>query len=296
MSKDTKDTKKEAAAAKAADRSEMFLESPSGFMMPFLTEDDEEVEVSLGYGEQVHPNTREKFFHHGMDFVCDHRPLLAVATGTVVGVGQDAVHDAYVIIRYGKFEVKYGHVSQVFVRYGNKVDAGRQVAVSGDFLHLGVTFKGRDLNPEELLAILFTNVAQLAALGIKGQPKLVDYDIPVRNGYEQDQEHIIDMMMRYLPEYFQSLQQGSYRPVERTESSLRRLFEQAAERNYLFEHLPTMGNPLGLGPQSAPLVGQVQQLIISDFLAYMASRHREFVPTWSDEQKKTFWQKYLPPR
>ena len=111
------------------DRSEMFLESSSGFMLPFILDDDEEVEVSLGYGEQVHPSTREKFFHHGLDFVCSHRPLLAVATGAVVGAGQDAVHDSYVIIRYGKFEVKYGHLSQLFVRYGQKVEAGQQVAV-----------------------------------------------------------------------------------------------------------------------------------------------------------------------
>ena len=47
---------------------EMILHSDSGYCMPFEEPQGKDVEMSLGYGEQVHPATGEKFFHHGIDF------------------------------------------------------------------------------------------------------------------------------------------------------------------------------------------------------------------------------------
>ena len=46
----------------------MILHSDSGYCMPFEEPRGKDVELSLGYGEQVHPTTGEKFFHHGIDF------------------------------------------------------------------------------------------------------------------------------------------------------------------------------------------------------------------------------------
>ena len=45
---------------------EMMLQSTSGYCMPF-EERDKDVEMSLGYGRQKHPQTGEMFFHHGID-------------------------------------------------------------------------------------------------------------------------------------------------------------------------------------------------------------------------------------
>ena len=47
---------------------EMILHSDSGYCMTFEEPRGKDVELSLGYGEQVHPTTGEKFFHHGIDF------------------------------------------------------------------------------------------------------------------------------------------------------------------------------------------------------------------------------------
>lgn len=47
------------------------------------------MELSLGYGEQTHPETGEQFFHHGIDFPVRYRMLAAVADGIVSGVGSD---------------------------------------------------------------------------------------------------------------------------------------------------------------------------------------------------------------
>ena len=66
---------------------EMILHSDSGYCMPFEEPRGKDVELSLGYGEQVHPTTGEKFFHHGIDFKARCYMLSAVASGIVSGVG-----------------------------------------------------------------------------------------------------------------------------------------------------------------------------------------------------------------
>ena len=82
--------------------------------MPFEEPQGKDVEMSLGYGEQVHPATGEKFFHHGIDFNVRCYMLSAVASGIVSGVGNDPVHGICQTVRYGGYEVTYGHLSNVF--------------------------------------------------------------------------------------------------------------------------------------------------------------------------------------
>jgi len=65
------------------------------------------------------------------------------------------------------------------------------------------------------------------------------------------------------------------------------------DRNYFFENLPSYGNPLGLSGRSAPLVSKVQDILIGDFLAFMASRHNMYVPTWDEAQKKNLLSLFL---
>ena len=58
---------------------EMILQSKSGYCMPFEEQPGKEVAMTLGYGEQTHPSTGEKFFHHGLDFY--GQPLSSVRSG-----------------------------------------------------------------------------------------------------------------------------------------------------------------------------------------------------------------------
>ena len=67
---------------------DMFLQSASGYSMPYSA-DDCEPKPLLGYGEQVNPNSGEKFFHHGLDVTANNVKLLALATGQVSGLGND---------------------------------------------------------------------------------------------------------------------------------------------------------------------------------------------------------------
>ena len=277
---------------KQFDKKEMYLESPSGFMMPFAS--DEEVLVSLEYGEVSHPSTGQPFHHSGTDYVCPHKPLFACASGTVVGVGRDDVHDQFIKIRYGRFEVKYGHIQDVLVSYGSPVSAGQQVAVSGDFLHFGVLFNGQEINPDEFIAILYGNISLLFSMGMDNYVPLVDFGVDVKTKYDTDKDEIISMMLRYLPEYFDSLSRGTYTPGTAVETNLRNLFAQGAQKNLFFENIPQVSNPLGLGPAASPLVSQVQEQLIGDFLNYVAVRHGQHVTTWTDEQKKKLLMNFAP--
>lgn len=273
----------------------MQIESPSGFMMPFVVEDGGTIEQMLGYGEQVHPKTGKKFFHHGLDYICDHLPLYACASGTVIALGEDETHQNFITTRYGKFMVKYGHISEAFAAYGSKVEAGQQIATSGDFLHISVSLDGEDIDPIEFLNILFANIAQLASMGIKTHPDFIEFPVKSATPFDDDGKEVTDMLIRYLPQYIADMQSGAYRPLQSTLDSMVNTFMRAAERNYFFENAPMIGNPLGLSERAAPLVGKIQTLLVGDFLAYMASQHNIYLPSWNQEQKKNLLMPYLPP-
>ena len=265
---------------------DMMLQSDSGYCMPF-EEKGKDVEMSLGYGKQKHPKTGEMFFHHGVDFPVKHYLLSALATGKVTGLGNDAVHGIYQVIRYGLYEVTYSHLSNVFANYGTEVKAGQVVAVSADLLHMEVKYNGVELNPLEFLTMVYGNMKALEQNGTPGAvPQFVTIDMDVHTKYDKDQKEIEDLMMRWFPDYMQDLSSGIYALPEHTELALRNIFTMSAMKNYFFETLPSMANPLGMGTRSIPLAEKVQNLLIADFLNYMALRHQIFLSTMSEAVKK----------
>ena len=63
-----------------------------------------------------------------------------------------------------------GILSNVFAQFGQRVKAGQTVALSGDKLHIGIRFKGEELNPLEFLTMLYGNIQALChADGAKRQ-------------------------------------------------------------------------------------------------------------------------------
>ncbi len=275
------------------DKRMMFMESPSGYMLPYILESDDDcIDILLPYGEQVHPHTGKTFFHHGMDLTCDHLPLLAVASGIVVGVGNDVERGDFIVTSYGKYRVRYCHISEVVAGYGSRVTAGQQIAVSGDFLHIDVTFDGEELNPEDFLKMLFGNVSQLVALDMDHFPDAVDTDIPVVTDYDDDKEEIEQLMQQWMPRYFADLTSGAYKPSQYSENTLRLLLEKAAERGYFYQDIPSLVNPLGLGSGGGDVAGRAQSVLIEDFLVYLASRHGVYLSSWDDEKKKRLMRRH----
>lgn len=264
---------------------EMMLQSKSGFCMPF-EERGKDVELTLGYGKQKHPVTGTVFFHHGLDFEANHYLLSALASGTVSGIGNDATHGIYQVIRYGKYEVTYAHLANVFVNFGQSVKAGNIVALSGDRLHFEVKFDGKEINPIDFLTMLYGNVKAMEQTGKTGFPEFETYDMNIATQYDKDQKEIEELMLRFMPSYMEDLYKGMYVTPQHAEQSLRNIFSLSAAKHYFYEAMPSISNPLGIGQRAMPLACKVQNLLIADFLNYLALRHGIYLSTLSEVLKK----------
>lgn len=264
---------------------EMMLQSKSGFCMPF-EERGKDVELALGYGKQKHPVTGDVFFHHGLDFEANHYLLSALASGTVSGIGNDATHGIYQVIRYGKYEVTYAHLANVFVNFGQVVKAGNIVALSGDRLHFEVKFDGKEINPIDFLTMLYGNVKAMEQTGKTGFPEFETYDMNIATQYDKDQKEIEELMLRFMPSYMEDLYKGMYVTPQHAEQSLRNIFSLSAAKHYFYEAMPSISNPLGIGQRAMPLACKVQNLLIADFLNYLALRHGIYLSTLSEVLKK----------
>lgn len=272
---------------------DMNLLSTSGYCMPF-EEKDRDVQLTLRYGKQKHPKTGESFFHHGIDFKTNNYFLAAVADGEVSGIGIDRKqYGLYVVIKYSKYEVTYSHMSNVFMQFGQQVKAGLAVGVSSDLLHMEVKYDGEEIDPVEFITMLYGNAKTWSEKG-KAQPEFVAIDMDVNTDYDNDKDEIEKLMMRFFANYMNDLHEGLYSCPQRTEQSLRHLFSAAAMKDYFYESMPSMVNPLGIGRRSVPLVSKVQNLLIGDFLNYMALRHQIFLSTMTSLEKKKLKSKPYP--
>lgn len=269
----------------------MILHSESGYCMPFEEPQGKDVELSLGYGEQADPATGEKFFHHGIDFNVRCYMLSAVASGVVSGVGNDPALGICQTIRYGGYEVTYGHLSNVFAQFGQRVKAGQTVALSGERLHIEVRFKDEELNPLEFLTMLYGNICAVRQARGRETVAFSDMEMTMKTDYEKDKREIEELMLRFLPHYMEDLQRGAYTLPERTEQSLRHVFTMGAMKEYFYEDMPSMANPLGLGRKAMPLACKVQNLLIADFLHYLALRHDVYLSGMGGDVKKNFMTK-----
>jgi hypothetical protein len=112
----------------------------------------------------------------------------------------------------------------------------------------------------------------------------LDMDIPT--DYDDDRTEIESLMLHFFPTYLSDVNSGLYRVPDRTEQSLRNIFSLSAIKNYFFELLPSYSNPMGLGQRAMPIAAKVQNLLIDDFLNYLALRQQIFLSTLSESDKK----------
>lgn len=264
---------------------EMNLSSKSGYCMPF-EERNGEVRVLLGYGKQKHPETGSDFFHHGVDFATNRYILAAVADGTVTGIGTRPTHGLYLVIRYGEYEVAYAHLAHVLASFGTKVKAGSVVAVSGKLLHVETKYNGEEIDPIDFLTMIYGNLKMTAQGGNGGLPEIETLETDIPTDYDDDRQEVEELMLRFYPEYLSEVADGLYTVPERTEQSLRNIFSLSAVKSYFYETIPSLANPLGIGGRCLPVAVKVQNLLIADFLNYLAMRHRIFLSTWSESDKK----------
>ena len=114
------------------------------------------------YGQRVHPVTKKKSFHYGVDYGCNKVPVYSLENGTVYKRGYDKSAGNYIYIKYPRLgvAVAYFHLSKILVKSGATVGKGTKVGIAGTtgsstgvHLHIGVrslsTWKWQ--NPETWL-------------------------------------------------------------------------------------------------------------------------------------------------
>ncbi|HTW35043.1 MAG TPA: M23 family metallopeptidase [Rhizomicrobium sp.] len=93
----------------------------------------QQFEITSDFGPRVDPFTRRIAFHPGLDFGGPWgAPVVATAPGIVVFAGNRGGYGNMVEIDHGYgFRTRYGHLSQVLVRVGAKVQKGSPVGKLG---------------------------------------------------------------------------------------------------------------------------------------------------------------------
>src|SRR6267378_2367133 len=116
--------------------------------------------VNSEFGMRQSPWTKAPEFHGGLDIGANRgTPVHAPAAGTVLYTGSAPEYGTTVILDHGQ-EIKslYGHLSQIAVQPGQKVERGTLLAYtgntgrsSGPHLHYEILVKGRTVNPRAYL-------------------------------------------------------------------------------------------------------------------------------------------------
>jgi murein DD-endopeptidase MepM/ murein hydrolase activator NlpD len=124
----------------------------AGLRMPV-----DRVHVTSPYGYRIHPITRKRTFHYGVDYKGrTGDPVYAVAAGTVVSSGYDGLSGNKIVIRHSdRTQTYYLHLNRILVNKGQKVKARQRIATigntgrsTGPHLHFGIKDpKGKWANP-----------------------------------------------------------------------------------------------------------------------------------------------------
>lgn len=247
--------------------------------MPF---DDKggRVEVIRYYGKQ-----EDGTFNHGVDFKTRNFLISACADGVVCGAMNNP-RGAAVLIRHADFTVEYSALKTRFVQLEHKVKAGTVVGMSGDTFRVECKYKGEEIDPMEFLTMMYGNIKMLQHTGKIDTPDLETVALNVPNDYDRHQQEIEGMMLRFLPSYFSDMAMGRYSLPTATEMSLRNIFSWAVLKKLFFRVIPHLSNPAGLDESAIPLATKVQNLLIADFLNYLAVNHQTFLSGMGDDEKK----------
>lgn len=132
--------------------------------------------VTSPYGYRIHPITKERQFHSGIDIVIEDYMVLAVESGVVARINKDPKANSagkYIVISHENgIESKYFHLSEIYVEVGQKVTGGQCIgkmgstgASTGDHLHL----EFRDIAHDNI------SISPTAMIGIPNVKGAVEY-------------------------------------------------------------------------------------------------------------------------
>ena len=124
----------------------------------------EEGWVSSEFGMRIHPITKKRAMHYGIDLAVDEGvPVKAAADGEVIFSGNSGNYGNLVKIDHGNgIETRYAHNSVLKVKAGDFVRRGQVISLAGhtgratgDHLHYEVRVNGEAVNPRKSLPTSF---------------------------------------------------------------------------------------------------------------------------------------------
>ena len=129
------------------------------------------ISITSPYGIRIHPVFGASKFHNGIDLAANYENVYSVMDGVVTETGWDNKGGGnYIKIKhFDRFETAYLHLSEIYYRVGEFVNAGFIIAKSGNsgnstgpHLHFSVKEFGQSINPTHFLNDLI-KVNQLIA-------------------------------------------------------------------------------------------------------------------------------------
>ncbi len=120
------------------------------------------VRVTENFGYRIHPITKKKHFHRGVDLKAKYnKKIYATADGVVKHVQNRNVGKSGRAIRilhnFG-FETVYAHLNKTKVKIGDVVKKGQYIGLTGNsgkstgpHLHYEVSYAGKALNPRDYM-------------------------------------------------------------------------------------------------------------------------------------------------
>ena len=121
----------------------------------------EKIHINSGFGMRRHPIYHKRIMHNGIDLSARYEKVYSMFPGTVIKVGQDSRSGKFVTVRTGNYTISYCHLSQQLVTENEFVNAGTNIAISGNtgastgpHLHLTTKKDGQVFNPTILLNVI----------------------------------------------------------------------------------------------------------------------------------------------
>jgi murein DD-endopeptidase MepM/ murein hydrolase activator NlpD len=116
--------------------------------------------VTSDFGQRLDPYTAERVMHAGLDIAAPHgKEVFAPSDGTVVFAGLEGGYGNVVVIDHGYgIKTRYGHLSKLTVKAGDRVRRGSLIAAvgntgrsTGPHLHYEVRVNGIPQNPRKFI-------------------------------------------------------------------------------------------------------------------------------------------------